>query len=291
MDFAKRSVITAKIPVLRDPFVLSENGTYYVYGTGWVCYRAVSGTLDGEWESLGQVAVIPEDCEKDCWAPEVHKIDGRYYMFTTYYSARWKHRGCTVLVSDAPEGPFVPHSDGIVTPRDRDAIDGTFYRDREGCPWMVYVGEWTATDDHIGRMMADRLSPDLKTLAGEPIELFRADDAPWANSFVTDGCFLHRTADGDLLMLWSNFASDGYCVGIAESESGEVTGPWKQAETPLFSKDFDGVYDGGHGMIFRDGTGGMCLALHSPNDAAMGRPETPVFLPLREENGTLVFDL
>lgn len=57
------------------------------------------------------------------------------------------------------------------------------------------------------------LAEDLSTTAGEPVHLFAASAAPWVRAqppetarsdrpaHVTDGPFLHTTADGRLLML------------------------------------------------------------------------------------------
>ena len=51
-----------------------------------------------------------------------------------------------------------------------------------------------------------------------------------------------------------------------------------------------GDYDGGHGMIFTDAAGQMYLAIHAPNSPTAERKEVPIFIPLREENGRLVWD-
>ena len=52
-----------------------------------------------------------------------------------------------------------------------------------------------------------------------------------------------------------------------------------------------GTYDGGHGMLFTALDGKMYLSIHSPNSPAGDRMEVPIFVPVREENGTLVWDL
>ena len=59
-------------------------------------------------------------------------------------------------------------------------------------------------------------------------------------------------------MLWSSFYNGPYAVGIAESDTGKVTGPWRQQKEPLF-------VNGGHSMVFQDFEGRLCLVLHSPN--------------------------
>ena len=287
----QQAMIVSSIKQLRDPCILVENGVYYAYGTGWVCYKNTSGKLDGEWKSLGVVAQKPEQADNNFWAPEVHKYNGAYYMFTTYHSSVTGHRGCTIMKSDSPEGPFVEITDGHVTPHDWDSIDGTFYVDTDGQPWMIFVHEWTSTDDGIGRMAAAKLSDDLTHFISEPIELFRADDPSWSRAQVTDGCWMYRCQDGQLLMLWSNSDSFGYCVGIARSADGRVDGTWTQDSELLFSRSMLGKYDGGHGMLFYDTDGQMYLSIHSPNKIVDDRLETPVFIPVREQNGTLVWDL
>ena len=274
---------------LRDPCVVLDNGVYYVYGTGWGAYKNTSGKLDGDWEYIGRVVTVPEDAIDNYWAPEVHKYNGEFYMFTTYKSEKTGHRGCAIFKSSSPEGPFVEITNGHVTPADWDSIDGTLYIDEEGQPWMVFVHEWTSTDDGIGRMAAAKLSDDLTHFISEPIELFRAKDPSWSRSQVTDGCWLYRCQSGELLMIWSTGAADGYCVGIARSDNGKIDGNWSHDDTLLYSKTIAGDYDGGHGMIFTSLNGQMYLSIHSPNNSSAGRSETFILIEIKEENGTLVW--
>lgn len=283
---------------LRDPFVLAGEDCYYLYGTdvseggwndtAWGCYKSEGKNLSGKWEKTKNLVYIrPENAEKQFWAPEVHKFNGSYYMIASYYSSLTEHRGCSILKSESPEGPFVEITNGHITPKEWDSIDGTFWVDDEGQPWMVFVHEWTCTDDGIGRMAAAKLSLDLTHFISEPMELFRADDAPWANKQVTDGCFLYKTSEGRLLMLWSNTYNDEYRVGIAYSKNGKVDGEWIQAEEPLFTKAIGGKYDGGHGMLFTADDGQMYLSVHSPNNLAGGLSEEAIFLPVKEKDGLI----
>ena len=296
-------MINTGIENLRDPFVLVDEGTYYVYGTGvtdgdwdntlWTCYKNTSGKLDGEWTKVPNLAVVPANAVKNRWAPEVHKYKGNYYMFTTYYSSATNHRGCTILKSESPEGPFIEITNGHATPDYWDAIDGTFYVDDAGQPWMIFVHEWTCTDDGIGRIAAAKLSDDLTHFLSEPVELFRADSPEWTNERVTDGCYMYTTKENKLLMIWSNFQvfNDDYCVGIAHCPSGKVDGEWIQQKELLFSRATTGKYDGGHGMIFKSLEGQLYLSMHSPNIPSEETGEMTVFFPIREENGTLVCEM
>lgn len=285
-------MITTTIQQLRDPFIVVENGVYYAYGTGWHCYKNDSRNLQGPWVDLGKVASVADKARDggSHWAPEVHKYGDAFYMFTTYYNPITSHRGCTILKSASPEGPFVEVTNGHITPADWDAIDGTLYIDPEGQPWMVFVHEWTCMPENIGSFAAAKLSADFTHFISEPIELFKAKDPVWAVAGVTDGCFLYTTREGELLMLWSNFDAHGYTLAIARSTNGRLDGEWIHDEEPFYSKSMTGDYDGGHGMIFTDVDGHMYISFHSPNTPVGDRKETPVFLAIKEEDGRLVWD-
>ena len=284
-------IIETNVTKLRDPYVVVADGVYYAYGTGWKCYVNRSGRLDGEWvlSDKSPTVIVPDDFVKQNWAPEVHVVNGKYYMFTTYFSSKTQHRGCSVFCAEHPEGPFVQISDGHFTPDYWDCIDATLYFDENGQPWSIFVHEWTCTPDHVGLFSVAKMSDDLTHLISEPVDLFRADDAPWSAAGVTDGCFMYRTKGGKLLMIWSNFAADGYCVGIAESENGRPDGKWIQREKRLYGKtDANYPFDGGHGMLFTDVDGQMYLSMHSPNDPVGERDTTMVFLTVKEENDDLI---
>ena len=281
-------IIETEIKQLRDPFVLYADGEYYIYGTGWTVFH--SSELNGKYTKENDIVKVPEDCGGCQWAPEVYKVGNDYIMVTTYLSKTTGRRGCSVFRSDSPKGKFEEISNGHVTPKEWDSIDGTLYFDDAGVPWMVFVHEWVSTDNNVGRMAVAQMSSDLTKFVSEPIELFTARDPSWANANVTDGCFIYKMSSGKLLMLWSNWDSEGYCVGIAESVSGSVLGPWIQQDERLFSKSLTGIYDGGHGMIFKDTNGRTWLSIHSPNSPARDRKEVPIFVPVKESDDTLVWD-
>ena len=273
---------------IRDPFILLEGGRYYLYGSrGNEAWGKATGLDVYEsddlvsWSGPSVVFTPPEGFWADMhfWAPEVHQYHGKFYMFVSFKSET-ACRGTQILVADTPKGPFTLHSDGPVTPRDWECLDGTLYIDRDGKPYMVFCHEWLQVRD--GEMCAVRLSDDLKQAVGEPFLLFRASEPDWAlkdkTEFVTDGSWMYRTACGKLLMLWSSSAANGYVEAIAYSDNGDVTGRWQHQKQLLFDQD------GGHGMIFTSKEGKLFFILHNPNNSPM---ERPVILPLEERDGTL----
>jgi beta-xylosidase len=151
-------------------------------------------------------------------------------------------------------------------------LDGTFYVDPHGQPWMVYAHEWIQKID--GTMEAVPLLPDFSAASGPPIYLFKASDAPWLdeqgtasrkqNNYVTDGPELFRTKDDHLLMLWSSYDKGGYVETVARSKTGELKGPWEQLQ-PLVRQD------SGHGMLFRTFDGQLMMVLHRPFNNARAK--------------------
>ncbi len=275
--------------LIRDPCILVHDGKYYMFGTGvawngYGCY--VSEDLEN-WSNAVRVCSLGGDAIGDFWAPECVEYQGKFYLFATYKSGATGHRGTAVFRADSPLGPFEQISDGHATPKDWDSIDGTLYVAPDGQPWMVFVHEWTSTDDGIGRMCVAKMNEDLSALISEPIEIFRADEGKCGmDRNVTDGPYVYTCRDGKLIMLWSNNCDDGYSVGMAEAES--IDGTWRQQPRLLFTKSNSLTdYDGGHGMIFETLDGKMMLSVHSPNGSGDGYHETAVFHEVVEANGTL----
>lgn len=276
---------------IRDPFVLPFEGKYYMYGTrGENCWTkhedGVDVYISEDLENFsGPIEVFhkPEGfwADRNYWAPEVYEYKGAFYMFLSL-KADGYCRGTQILKADRLEGPFKLHSDGPVTPRDWEALDGTFYVSGDGVPYMVFSHEWCQVVD--GQICAVELSEDLKSAVGEPFLLFRASEPEWSRSgeggrYVTDGPFLHRLSDGKLIMIWSSFAASGYVVAKAYSYNNEITGKWLHEKELLFPDD------GGHGMIFKTFDGRYLLALHRPNRHP---DERPVFIEVRESGDTLI---
>ena len=277
---------------VRDPFVLVDGGKYYLYGSrGPETWGKCTG-LDvyvsedcQNWSEAIEAFTPPADFWSDFnfWAPEVHAYKGAYYMFVSFKSDT-RCRGTQILKAESPLGPFVPHSDGPVTPAEWECLDGTLFVDPDGKPYMVFCHEWVQIKD--GTMCAVELTEDLSAPVGEPFVLFKASAPVWASGlseehkdcYVTDGPFLYRTTDGTLLMIWSSFAQNRYCEGIAYSDNGSITGNWRQDERLLFAED------GGHGMIFQNLEGELKFIFHQPNNSPYERPH---MVSLRDGGNTI----
>lgn len=278
---------------IRDCFIVpyAPEKRYYLFSTSVpeVWQAAPSGfdvyTANNlqQWEGPFPAFRPPPDfwANRHFWAPEVHFYQGRYYLFASF-GAEGTHHGTQIMVADHPGGPYQIHSQGTVTPREWECLDGSLYVETDGQPWMAFVHEWSQVRD--GEICITRLSADLTRAEGEPMVLFHASDAPFVNAlprpdhYVTDGPFVYRAANGALLMLWSSFRQRTYVQLVARSLSGHIAGPWQQDEELLYDDN------GGHGMLFHTFDGQLMLALHHPNKRPL---ERPLFLPVRETAGRL----
>jgi arabinan endo-1,5-alpha-L-arabinosidase len=294
---------------MRDPFIFTDHKEqkYYLYGTTFadgcgdkdpVFEVFVSDNLE-EWEGPYVAFDPPKGFwgVRHYWAPEVFEIDGRFYMFASFKGGIGEYRGTGILVAEHPAGPYVPHSEGAITPNDWECLDGTYYEDQNGDRWMVFCHEWTQLFE--GRIKAIRLSKDLKRSIGEPIEILNAADMPWIRHFgdpriekigyLTDAPFMYNAKNGELIMMWSSYSVPnygdvglgGYTVAIARSKSGEITGEWEHDSKLLLDRN------AGHSSLFRDLNDQLYICTHYP-DTPHGS-ERPLFIKVIEtENGIMI---
>lgn len=270
---------------IRDPYILFTEDTYYMYGTR---NQTTWGPADGfdvyvskdleDWD--GPVEIFHNDgsfwATENYWAPECIFYEGSYYLIATFGHPD-RTKGIQILKADRPTGPFLPFTDGPITPADWNCIDGTVSIDSDKTPWLIF--SHSLPEEPRGAMCAAKLKADLSGFEAPATTLFYADEAPWAqpipfakaefgldgDAYFSDGPFVFHAEDGTLCMIWSSWGQNGYAVGIARSESGSILGPWKHDARPLHAEN------GGHGMILRTREGAQKLVLHYPNDRFMER--------------------
>lgn len=272
---------------IRDPYVFVEDGVAYMVGT--THHSAWGGTVCGfcgykshDLENFEGPFVLFEANDafwgdKDFWAPELHKYNGKYYLFASFKSND-KCRASHVLVCDEPFGKYVPLKSQI-TPKDWECLDATMYAE-DGVAYTIFCHEWLQCED--GQMVLAELDEDLDGIKGNLEVIFNASSAPWTSKFagdnyVTDGPFIKKLSNGTLVMLWSSFGEAGYAMGMAISKNG-IHGPWEHVEKPLFYEN------GGHGMIF-DFNNKSYVALHCPNNP--DGAERACFFPVKENGDVL----
>ncbi|ALI98363.1 glycoside hydrolase family 43 protein [Rufibacter tibetensis] len=264
--------------IMSDPFILADKktNTYYMTGTGGMLWESkdlkswkgpfkVAKTDPNSW--MGPKPMI--------WAAEIHPYKKKYYYFATFTNQAVKidtvqgnvieRRASHVLVSDKPNGPYAPMKDPTYLPANQPTLDGTFWIDKDGKPYMVYCYEWLQNLN--GTIEKIELKPDLSGTIGKGKVLFRAFDSPWSRDKdksgkegphkVTDGPYLFKTGTGRLGMIWTSWVHDVYTQGVAYSKSGTLDGPWIHEKDPITPPNY------GHGMLFHTLQGKLLMSVHS----------------------------
>lgn len=263
---------------LSDPYLLADQNTqmYYMTGTGGMMWKSKDlKTWNGPYKVVETDPKSWMGPHPMIWAAELHPYKGKYYYFATFTNRNIKidtvagrvidRRASHILVSDKPDGPYVPMKDPTYLPANEPTLDATFWVDKDGKPYMIYCHEWLQTLN--GTINKIQLKPDLSGSIRKGKVLFRASDSPWSRekkddrsigpSKVTDGPFVFRTQTGRLGMIWSSWVFDEYVQGVAYSESGTLDGPWVQQKKPITPPNY------GHGMLFRTLDGKLLMAVHS----------------------------
>lgn len=263
---------------LSDPSILADKKTdmYYMTGTGGMLWKSkdlkywkgpykVAKTDPKSW--MGTTPMI--------WAAELHLYKNKYFYFATFTNKNIKidtvagniidRRASHVLVSDKPDGPYIPMRDPVYLPENKPTLDGTFWVDTNNKPYMVYCYEWLQNGN--GTIEKIELKPDLSGSVGESKLLFKASDSPWSKDKdkngnevahkVTDGPFLFNTETGRLGMIWTSWQYDVYVQGVAYSKSGTLDGPWIHEKNTITPPNY------GHGMLFKTFQGKWLMAIHS----------------------------
>ena len=273
---------------VRDPYIVFEDGVYYLYATSGQRTLSYYRSVDLEnWEEGGVVFEIPEDfwAYKDVWASEVHKYKGKFYLFVSLLGKNGL-RGTQIAISDKPDGKFTPLVDRAVTPLDKSCIDGT--------PYILYSRDWpnnyvAEKGAYVGEIYCAELEDDLTAIKGEPVRLFGSDEVPiskatpdninWEGKqsirYGSDAPFVQKLANGSLFFTWSPYLNDHYVVLGAVSKSGNVFGPWEHLDRPVFEDD------GGHAMFFDDAEGRRIMCIHAPERNMLERAH----LYVMEEDG------
>ena len=153
-----------------DPFVLDDNGKYYLYpstafGDEGVRVYSADDPIRGEWKYEGISAKF--EGAANYWAPSVVKYEGKYYMYVSFERGE-SHQFMHVAESESPLGPFKNEkmlykefsidSHAVVT----DAGLFLFYAKNKYKP--DYEGERIGTRIFVDRMI------DPYTPARQPVE-------------------------------------------------------------------------------------------------------------------------
>lgn len=225
----------------QDPQVLWHEGTYYYCesSSGGIFLRRAGHFLDFAAAVPVCVWQPPRSgpISKNIWAPELHRIHGKFYIYFAADDGRNDHHRMWVLrsVSDDPLGPY--ELAGTLETGGW-AIDGTPFHDQNGDLFFAWSG-WPGRRNGQQNLYLARMKNP--TTLGTPRVLLTTPTAPWETSGmpICEGPQV-LCRDGRLSIVYSASGSwtEDYCLALLVHQGGSITDPntWEKVG-PLFSKN------------------------------------------------------
>lgn len=284
-----------------DPWITRQGEVFYYMGTHGD-RLAIRATTD-----LARLSEAPEITvwrppatgpnAKSIWAPELHRIDGTWYI---YYTA---------AASEAPEGNEDAHRGVFVLEnRNADPTKGT-WRDRgrlataqpgiDGTTFVSSGKRYFVYSPYVGpdSVLAIVAMANPWTLTGKETIIARPDQA-WERQGgrqILEGPEFLQGPKGDLFLTYSGSAcwSDGYAIGLLHAKPGadplDATA-WSKADKPILEKNPAGnVFAPGHNGFFQMRDGTTWIIYHANPGPEMGctGKRSPRVQPVQwDEQGT-----
>lgn len=243
----------------RDPAVIFHNGQYYG------CFASAGDTLSiicaPDVEGLTKAEPVkvftPEAgtmWSKQLWAPELHVIDGKCYIYVAADDGDNHNHRMYVLENDSND-PLIPYTmhGKISDDTDKWAIDGTVFS-HDGKRYFVWSG-WEGDENvcqnlYIAEMADPFTLCSKRHLISTPEyewEKYGADGTP-ESPFINEGPYVF-TLGGKTYLSFSGAGSwcEDYCIALLELAGNDPLDKncWKKAEKPLFSGN-ETVFGAGH---------------------------------------------
>lgn len=195
---------------------------------------------------------------RQVWAPELHQLEGRWYVYFAAGDGQMANQRMFALVADDPLGPYTELGPVRDPRHDEWAIDMTVFT-HGGQLYALWSG-WEGPRDGFPQNLYVAPMANPWTISGDRRCLARPEYG-WETSVapVIEGPTVIRHAgSGRLFILYAADASwtTAYKTGLMEWTGGDVTDPvaWRRSADPWFS-------NGGHGCVV-DTTAGSRFVYH-----------------------------
>ncbi len=250
-----------------DPWVYQQDSTYYfttTLGNRIELWKTQSMTKLRDVAS--KVVYYPTGVgthHHNLWAPELHRLDGKWYMYYTAGSGPDSTQRLWVLENSSPDptvGNWVDKGRVYTASFDRWAIDGTVL-DYQGSRYFLWSGRPDLSVQNQNIYIAKMSNP--WTLEGSVVLLSKPELA-WEKQGgpVNEGPEVLLNPQGQVLVTYSASGcwTDDYTVGLLRLKSGGdplQVADWTKSPQPIFvKKPQNAAYGPGHNAFFKspDGT-------------------------------------
>lgn len=259
------------LPSGPDPWVTRDGNTYYymhTLGNKITIWKTEDLTVLDKAKRKTWVPPRNGPNSISIWAPELHKIDGKWYLYYTAAAAGADdddHRGVFVLENDnadPTEGNWIDKGRvNTVLP----GIDGTTF-EYNGKSYFIY-----SAYAQVGSVLSiSQMSNPWTLTGGETI--IAIPDQSWEQQGgrkILEGPEFLPGPDGQLFISYSASAcwSDDYALGLLSAPRGsDPTNPkaWTKSPQPVLAKSVENnVYATGHNGFFNSPDGQNWIIYHA----------------------------
>lgn len=267
------------LPSGPDPWVLQQDQVYYYTHTlgnriGLTKTRAMSQLSR---HPLTTVWTPPATgpYSRNIWAPELHYLDGKWYLYFAADDDRDINHRMYVLENESPD-PLTATwvlKGKIADTTDKWAIDGTVL-EHNGNRYFIWSG-WRGDNDPGIQQLYIAAMENPWTLQGERVMISEPTYSWERHGQVNEAPQVLKNEAGRVFLIYSASGcwTDEYALGMLSlQQGGDPLNPahWTKSPQPVFRKSPEnGAYGPGHNSFFKspDGTQNWMIyhANSSPN--------------------------
>lgn len=252
-----------------DPWVVRKDSLYYYMSTAG---NRIDIRKTKHMSELNRTEPITvwrpppgTDYSKSIWAPEMHYLQGKWYIYFTATDGSDGNRRLNVLECDSQDpthsGSWSYKSKLAVNP-DIWAIDGSIlqYKDSTYLIWSGWRSADISNSGHQQIYIAKMKNP--WTLEGSRVMISQPDYAWEKHGDVNEGPEILKNKSGNVFLIYSASGcwTDNYCLGFLSLKAGGdplKAEDWTKNSEPLLSTNSSsGAFGTGHCSFFKspDGT-------------------------------------
>jgi GH43 family beta-xylosidase len=248
-----------------DPWAIYSNGYYYLTHTTGSSVKLRTATRMAGTNGIGAVNAVtvftpPPPYNKEVWAPELHFLRGKWYI---YYAAddgtNANHR--MFVAEQLGQTMSFTYKGRIYDPStDCWAIDGTVLQAANGSLYFIWSG-WPGGVDGLQNLYIAPMS-DPWTISG-PRVLLSTPELSW-ESWIQEGpVALQRNGKVFLVYAANRSWTDSECLGMLVNTDGNYLNPasWTKQPQPVFK-----TYIGPEGTVFGPGHCSFTRSLNGSED-------------------------